>query len=514
MALAEVEDISSDSIYYSEAYFYDNQYIIAQQSPEEAFEYFSRGAEYFMSKNDTINYLYCIVNLSDIEMRKGQFNKSFDLLLENLSKSEKLKNKVPSYRIHQMLGILYGIYGKDSIALSHTKDGLDIAREYSKNNDDNPFSLVSSYLDVAVQYSKMKDYDSALVYLDSCYIVNPKKDERLYFVDGVYGYVYLKKGYYEKSKQYLKGVIPFLKKNGDGFQCDVYYYLAELKLKEQSLDSAIYFYKKSLESIDSLQSNLKLKPKVLKRLSDVYNQKRDYKLAYRYIAESKVISDSLFTAQSYQNKRLFEVKNRYKENLVKTETELEAQNKLLKLGKESRFRLRLLIIVIIVFSCVGIWLLLQRSRMKQKVYQQRLTREKNESLINFKNKELTANTLQLIGKDQMIKELLDALREESSSKYKVFNSRFKQDNKKIWDNFQSRFTETNDEFNNRLLQKYPELTPVDLRHCALIRLGFDSKEMSKLLGISINSVHMARSRIRKKMGLSRDESLSNCLSLI
>jgi len=64
------------------------------------------------------------------------------------------------------------------------------------------------------------------------------------------------------------------------------------------------------------------------------------------------------------------------------------------------------------------------------------------------------------------------------------------------------------------LEQYPDLTPADLKRCALVKLNFDCKEMSYLIGISANSVQMARSRIRKKMNLGRNDSLSNYLNKI
>jgi len=48
-----------------------------------------------------------------------------------------------------------------------------------------------------------------------------------------------------------------------------------------------------------------------------------------------------------------------------------------------------------------------------------------------------------------------------------------------------------------------------LRLCAYLRLNLSSKEIAPLLNISHKSVEVKRYRLRKKMGLEHDQSLSN-----
>jgi len=56
---------------------------------------------------------------------------------------------------------------------------------------------------------------------------------------------------------------------------------------------------------------------------------------------------------------------------------------------------------------------------------------------------------------------------------------------------------------------HPSITPNDLRLCAYLRLNLSSKEIAPLLNISHKSVEVKRYRLRKKMGLSHDQSLSS-----
>ncbi|NJO89463.1 MAG: hypothetical protein HC831_11285 [Chloroflexia bacterium] len=56
--------------------------------------------------------------------------------------------------------------------------------------------------------------------------------------------------------------------------------------------------------------------------------------------------------------------------------------------------------------------------------------------------------------------------------------------------------------------KYPDLTPNELKLCALTKLNLNIKETASLLNISPNSVKVARYRLKKRMGLSQDQSLT------
>ncbi|TYA78567.1 helix-turn-helix transcriptional regulator [Seonamhaeicola marinus] len=496
-------------VLYSQDRFNREQYIMTQKTPEEAFTYFNQGAMFFKKKGDITNYLICIHYLSDIEHRKGHFNKAFDLIWEALPLADSIENKKPLYKFNQMLGILYSAFDKDSIALEHTKAGLKIAKAHALKMNAETNTVISSYLDVAVQYLDMQSYNKAITYLDSCYIFH-ENSGRLHFVDGVYGIAHLKMGNYKASKSYFKGVLPYLQKHNNGFQTMISFHIGELKQALKETDSAQYYYKKSLNAIDSLTYNIKLKPKVLEALSNLNSVENNHVDAFKYMLRSKSISDSLFHAQSTLNKHLFEIKNNYKEALEKKEQELLSQNKILNANKRASFWLKLLIGVLILFIILAMIMLKQRNKMKQMAF----TREKNKAILDLKNKELTANALQIIEKESAVKELLDTIEQKDPKQYKILKRKHKLTNKKIWDDFHLRFTHVNSSFYDKLLELHPDLTPTDLKHCALIKLNFDSKEMSHLLGISLNSVHMARSRIRKKIGLQRNDNLTNYLTVI
>jgi len=69
-------------------------------------------------------------------------------------------------------------------------------------------------------------------------------------------------------------------------------------------------------------------------------------------------------------------------------------------------------------------------------------------------------------------------------------------------------------FAQRLIDRYPDLSPAEQRLCILLRLDKSSKEIASLTNTSMESVNVARSRLRKKLGLERAEDIGTFLRQI
>lgn len=80
-----------------------------------------------------------------------------------------------------------------------------------------------------------------------------------------------------------------------------------------------------------------------------------------------------------------------------------------------------------------------------------------------------------------------------------------------WKTFTRNFDLVYENYMQRLLEKYPTLTITDQRLCAYIKMGLSSKEIAPLLNITYRSVEMNRYRLRKKIQLPTEQSLSDYL---
>ncbi len=93
--------------------------------------------------------------------------------------------------------------------------------------------------------------------------------------------------------------------------------------------------------------------------------------------------------------------------------------------------------------------------------------------------------------------------------YLIQNIKQAQNTVKDWNDLMLHFEKIYPGFYDQLLEINPKLSPNDLKHCAYIKMKMSKKEMAGLFGINHRSVEMAHYRIKKKLHLDANTSLSN-----
>lgn len=74
-----------------------------------------------------------------------------------------------------------------------------------------------------------------------------------------------------------------------------------------------------------------------------------------------------------------------------------------------------------------------------------------------------------------------------------------------WTNFKTAFQREYPFFIQQLRKNYPELTESNQRIILLLKLGLSNKEMSNMLGVTVDAVKKSRQRLRKKLGEKSDD---------
>lgn len=132
--------------------------------------------------------------------------------------------------------------------------------------------------------------------------------------------------------------------------------------------------------------------------------------------------------------------------------------------------------------------------------------------IEFKESQLTAMAVQMLQKNELLQELKESLTSEKDSSNnnpinKIINKGLTQD--RDWSDFNLHFESINKNFYTRLKTAYPDISPNDLKICALIKLNLSIKGMASILNISPDSVKTARYRLRKKLQLNSEDNLTD-----
>ena len=144
-----------------------------------------------------------------------------------------------------------------------------------------------------------------------------------------------------------------------------------------------------------------------------------------------------------------------------------------------------------------------------------LRNEKLEADLTYKSKELASATMMIINHNEFLKSLQARIqsnilagkvnRTEGNDLVTMIGKNLSEED--AWKVFQENFDLIHENFFRKLKERYPALTPTDLKLCTLLRLNYSSKEIAEMMNISIRGVEAARYRLRKKLLLSESDNL-------
>lgn len=171
-------------------------------------------------------------------------------------------------------------------------------------------------------------------------------------------------------------------------------------------------------------------------------------------------------------------------------------------------------------------LLEQEDRLRKEAMEneQRLVRLKNSQLekeLASKNRELANSAMNIVYKNELLNNVHDELlqlkdhegRKLSSDQLKKISKIIDEarSDERDWNVFEESFNEAHENFFKKLKANHPELIPNDLKLCAYLRMNMSSKEIASLLNITTRGVEIRRYRLRKKLNLDHDRSLTEFL---
>ena len=150
-----------------------------------------------------------------------------------------------------------------------------------------------------------------------------------------------------------------------------------------------------------------------------------------------------------------------------------------------------------------------------------LRNEKLQADIDFKNSELANSAMHILKKAELLtkikSELNHIIKKESNDKtiaeLKKMLKALQEDEKmdEDWEHFAQHFDKVHSDFVYTLKEKYPTITPNELKLSAYLRMNLTTKEIAQLMNISVRGVEISRYRLRKKLGISSEVNLFDFL---
>ncbi|TRX66561.1 tetratricopeptide repeat protein [Carboxylicivirga sp. M1479] len=369
--------------------------------------------------------------------------------------------------------------------------------------------LPQHYNNIASAYNKLKQTNKAQAYYKKALEVALNIDFR-YILGAIYnnlGIVDMEKELYPSAKQYFDQSILIRQEDNETIGlAQSYNILSQYYMNIADYDSCIWASKKSLE-ISSTNNLLELQKSSHYRLITAYEKKGMLAEALQEQKNYSIINDSI--GNSHKMNRLTQLE------IAQEVEKIEKANKV----KLTKLKYQYAILLLILFSLAIISILTARL---YKIQKKKLNLEysKLKLSVDTKNRELTTNVMQLIQKNELInnvvKELLtlknDINNKSQQTLHKIILNLQSQTNKEIWQEFEFRFNNVHTDFYSRLMHEHPSITASEKRLCALLRLNMTSKEIAAITHQTLRGVEVARSRLRKRLCLTRkDTSLNSYL---
>ncbi|OJJ23323.1 hypothetical protein BKI52_02900 [marine bacterium AO1-C] len=485
-----------------------------------------------------------------------------DYCEQALTIARKIDYKAGISRSNHVIGNSYYFTGDYKDAIKYYLASVKIADAINDKR-----GVTRTYKNLGVCFYRTKDFDKALEYYNNALkFATELKETSL--ISGIYnniGVVLSEQKKFAKAREtYFKALEGYkeigikrresiaLSNIGDTYESEksyekaLEYYQQSLKI-DRELKKDPYGMAITLRSIGSVHIKMRNFDKVEKVLlealkiakdlgskdteqevydtySEFYEAKNDHENALKYYKKHVALKDSIFDTD--KSGQIAEMQTKYE--TAKKDKELALQQKSIaekdKEISDNRVRQRTILIGMLLLVSAAFFIVSRqrlRNRKNKEIFEtnEKLIQEqlKNaEQDLKFKNKELTTYALHIIQKNNILTELKDSIqeavgemsREESKRLNKLIhliNYSFNLD--RDWKDFKIAFEQVHEGFFEKLQKHYPTISPSEIRLCALLRLNFASKEIAAIMGISPDSVKVARYRLRKKLELSRNDSL-------
>ncbi|WP_166965634.1 tetratricopeptide repeat protein [Yeosuana marina] len=367
------------------------------------------------------------------------------------------------------------------------------------------------YIELGNLYWYIEDYDEALKNYQLSYELGEKMNRDDFLASNLANMadIYSKKGDNKKALEYLLKAQAITEKIGSINNSIINYnMLGDIYYRTLDYNKAIYNHTKAIKLADSVKA-LDVIRDCYSGRSKAYEKTGNYLAALQDQRQYQTYNDSIFNEA--KAKQIDELKTQYETE--KKEQQILLQEKeldLLKQKSKNENLIRVLLIIGLLFSLAAFY------AIRQKLKRNKLEKEKVDAELAFKKKELTTHALHLAKKNEVLeglKQKAEELKtlENNQNGYqqliRTINFDLQDDNN--WENFSKYFQEVHKDFNSNVKEKFPEVTPNELRLMSLLKMNLSSKEIANILNISPDGIKKARYRLRKKLNINTDNSLQD-----
>lgn len=433
-------------------------------------------------------------------------------------------------------GLISIIYEEEENSLAkslvYNKKALDIFEELNDT-----YSIISTLVNRGTIFINLEEYDKAIIifnqakdmaetlsdnYLKGIILLN--LSESYYFI-----------GDYTEAEIQANRSLKHFNDNATNYSlAATYYTLGRIYSKQNKYVASKSALNKS-NKISETYGLIEFLEKNNLELALLYESQNDFKNSLVHYKRYDKFSDSIAKINNYEKierlKSNFDLKNAEHELTLKTAEieKIENEKNITKLKYTSIILFSGLLLIILLFVIRSYSFKSKKLELAKKnlVFEKQineLLKKEQKREAEFKSKEIRDFAINIKSKI----EILDAVKQEISLIHKkakelnvkdelkkiiiTLNQNIERNKTEI--KFHNSIDKVHNTFQNKLIDKFPNLSKKEVKIAMYLVLGLSSKEIGNELGIIEQTVNNYRRSIRKKLNLDKKQDLSSYLKKI
>jgi tetratricopeptide (TPR) repeat protein len=502
---------------------------LSKQFPDSAFTLLKEMYTQSIEKKDRMGTGTCLQQMGQICYYLGNYPQALDFHLQadKIFREQGNPDRLAANLCD--MGLLYYYNRQMPMARKQYEEALIIYRQQSNSE-----GLADTYGKIGHLYEKRQMYDSAFEYQRLAlqqYSRIAQKQGMAKIYENI-GSIYEDLEKYDSAWYYFANSLKLYDQAGEEVaSIEVVNNLGDIYRKTGRYREAILQTGKAL-ALAEKTNDLYEKGAAYRDLGKAYNLLHQNDSAYHYLELSRRATIDIYSRENNRQTAFLSVLY----DIDKKNDEIMG----LENARNINTIITVAVVIVIVLLVILGWVIISRQRLKirnertlseqnRHIYEtqrelmqadlenRRLQEEKLTRELEVKRKGLTSHTLHIIQKNQLLEDLRDRLsllvkddkrdqKKQMQQLIQQINLNFNHD--QYWNEFRETFEQVHQTFFDSLKKQADDLTGNDLRLLALIKLNLASADIATLLGISQDSLRVSRYRLKKKLNLSTNESLT------
>ena len=428
--------------------------------------------------------------------------------MNGIDLSEKVSENISPYDYQFLAEILYRVREYNS-SIKYARKAADAWRN-SRTSDKT--YIVSCINTMALGYHRQNEYDSALLYYNQALALAKEAGSSVWvgIVGGNMAQIYYAQKKYDTA--YPVFINDYKTSKDSGYYDNAANSLQWAARTSLALGNKAAALKEVREAFELLR--LWHDPSYLRNTystaTQIFKEMGNYDSAFYYNNLYSSLNDSLE-----------KVVSRSSTDIAKARLNDEASKysiQTLNREKKAQLVLRNMIIAGIVLLFLSVLLIFNRRSLKTKMKMEKMEQEKllMEREVASAKDQLRMFTENVIEKTNLIEKLeMQAKgKEVTSEQYSIISELTEKTilTEQDWYKFRSLFEKIYPGFFINLKDKFPDITVAEQRMAALTRLHLTTRQIASMLGISLDSVHKSRQRLRQRFQVGPETNLEELVA--